>query len=311
VNWIGAPDIAAVVAAAERESNHPIARGLAEHADGGAVQVLDRSERFDGGVVASFRRRSADGVAAGTIAIGSPAFASKLGVEVEGAVRNAIDDAVDQRATAVVVGVSPELGAIDGFRAVAVAWLRDEPLDHAPSAIRQLERLGWRAEILSGDQQGPVEDVAARVGVPVTNARHGVTPEGKLERVRALGGTTVVMVGDGVNDAAALAAADVGIAVHGGAEASLAAADLYVARPGVEAVVDLVRLARRTLGVARGNLVVSLCYNALAIGLAAAGTITPLVAAVLMPISSASVLAAAIGGFSLVRRGESAQGARG
>ncbi|MGD8439912.1 MAG: heavy metal translocating P-type ATPase, partial [Holophagae bacterium] len=97
-------------------------------------------------------------------------------------------------------------------------------------------------------------------------------------------------VGDGVNDAAALAAATVGIGVHGGAEATLAAADVYLTEPGLEPLVRLLDGARRTLGVIRRNLVFSLGYNAVSVTLAMMGHMHPLVAAILMPVSSITVV---------------------
>jgi Cu2+-exporting ATPase len=146
--------------------------------------------------------------------------------------------------------------------------------------------------ILSGDHRGAVEVVADALDLPTERRFSGLSPEQKLERIQAARREqrTVVMVGDGVNDAAALAAATVGVAVHGGAEACLAAADVYIDRPGLAHVARLVRGARQTLRVIRRNLAFSLAYNMVGAGLALAGLISPLVAAVLMPLSSLTVL---------------------
>ena len=121
-----------------------------------------------------------------------------------------------------------------------------------------------------------VRSIADQVGIEAAAARGAATPEDKLEAVReAATDATVAMVGDGVNDAAALAAATVGIGVHGGAEAALAAADVYLGRPGLEPVVDLLRGSRRTLGVIRRNLVFSLTYNVVAVSFAITGHMSP------------------------------------
>jgi Cu2+-exporting ATPase len=118
-----------------------------------------------------------------------------------------------------------------------------------------------------------------------------MTPEDKLTAVRHhRGNAPVIMIGDGVNDAAALAAANAGVAVHGGAEASLAAAEVYVAIPGMASVVPLFIAARRVMQTVRRNLLISLAYNLIVGILAATGRMNPLIAAILMPISSASVL---------------------
>ncbi len=121
----------------------------------------------------------------------------------------------------------------------------------------------------------------------------GAAPEDKLRVVEAARRDTrraVVMVGDGVNDAGAIAAASVGVGVHGGAEACLATADVYLTRPGLAPLVELVRGAERTMRVIRRNLAFSLLYNIVGAGLAMAGVLDPLIAALMMPASSLTVV---------------------
>jgi Cu2+-exporting ATPase len=157
--------------------------------------------------------------------------------------------------------------------------------------VAAIRASGWQVEILSGDHPAVVRSIADQVGIDPAAARGGATPEYKLDAVRAAAeDATVAMVGDGVNDAAALAAATVGIGVHGGAEAALAAADVYLGRPGLEPVVELLRGAHRTLGVIRRNLVFSLAYNLVAVGFAVTGHMSPILAAILMPLSSMTVV---------------------
>jgi Cu2+-exporting ATPase len=162
--------------------------------------------------------------------------------------------------------------------------------------LLELKARGHRLAILSGDQSRVVEHVARQLEAEASEglfevARGDVSPEGKLafvEGARARG--PVFMVGAGVNDAAALAAATVGIAVHGGAEASLAAAHVFATRPGVGPLLELSDGARRTLRVIHMNLAFSLIYNVIAAGLCLAGAVTPLWAAIIMPLSSLTVV---------------------
>jgi Cu2+-exporting ATPase len=147
--------------------------------------------------------------------------------------------------------------------------------------------------LLSGDDPDVVGAVAQRLGFGPGSWRGAATPEAKLAEIdRAAGEGPVVMVGDGVNDAAAMARASVGVAVRGGAEASLAVADVYLSRPGLRALDDLVAGSERTLRVIRRNIGFSLAYNVAGAALAMTGVITPLIAAVMMPASSLTVVLA-------------------
>jgi Cu2+-exporting ATPase len=161
----------------------------------------------------------------------------------------------------------------------------------APAAITRLRARGWHVAILSGDEAAVVSSAAAVLGIPASDARGGASPEEKraeVERARAVG--AVVMVGDGVNDAAAIAAATVGIGVHGGAEACLAAADVFLAREGLAPLLELEAGARRTMRLIRIAIAFSLLYNLGGAALAMTGRMDPLLAAILMPLSSLTVL---------------------
>ena len=180
--------------------------------------------------------------------------------------------------------------AVDGH-AVARAWFGDAVRLDAARSIETLRRAGWHIGMASGDDPAVAHAVAAQVGIEQTFVVGGASPEAKLALVeRASERQPVVMVGDGVNDAAAIAAAAVGIGVHGGAEASLAAADVYLTRPGLAPLVELTDGARRTMRLIRLGILLSLGYNAVGVSLAVTGMINPLVAAVMMPASSLTVL---------------------
>jgi len=223
-------------------------------------------------------------VAERAVVLGSPAFVNArtgaLTSDFEGRARELTAE-----------GLTPVLVAVDG-RVAGAAGFGDPLREDAASAIARVRRHGWRVGILSGDDPVVVGSIGRRLGIGPEDCRGGVSPEGKLRAVEdASAGDPVVMVGDGVNDAAALAGATVGIAVHGGAEAALAAADVFIARPGIARVADLLDGAGRAMRTVRRNLVLSLCYNVAGAALAMAGLINPVVAAVLMPLSSITVIA--------------------
>ena len=264
-----AEEIQAAVLALEAGSAHPIAEGFREAWAAGASQTatLEAEELPGGGLAGALGGERWE--------LGSPAA---CGAEAEAA-------------GLVARGETP-VAIRRGGRLVGLAGLGDRVRDEAPAAVRDLQAAGWRVELLSGDHPQVVAGVGRLLGVDA--ARGAATPEAKAARVaeaRAAGYGPILVLGDGVNDAAALAAADVGIGVRGGSLAALQAAEVYLTEPGVAALRPLLALARGTLGRIRLNLALSLTYNLIAAALAASGKIDPIVAAVLMPISSLAVVA--------------------
>lgn len=277
LSWTGDPAAQPLVAAVERHSSHPIARALvaAYGSVDGAEQVVQHAAGGIEGVVDGRR-----------VVVGSPQFMEARGFVLSRERVAARDAALAQGQTTVLV-------AVDG-QVVAVASFGDPLRDDAAEAVATLRRLGWRVGVLSGDDPRVVRHVAARLAIDPRDAHGDVTPEQKLAAVEAARrGGPVIMVGDGVNDAAALARATIGIAVHGGAEASLAAADVYLDRPGLTPLVELVEAGRRTFAAIRRAMGASIAYNAVAAGLAIGGVLNPLIAAVLMPLSSFTLVSLA------------------
>jgi P-type Cu2+ transporter len=273
LSWEGPEEVKPLVAALERHSAHPVAAGFLDAWPGLAVPPASGVAHTLGGGVEG----EVDGH---RVLVGSPAF---VGARVEGA---RPDSAGGDAA------LTPIWVAVDGVLAARAAF-GDPVRADAATALAELRRRGWRPELLSGDDPRVVAAVGEALGFAPGECRGGASPEEKRARVEAAAAQgPTVMVGDGVNDAAAIAAATVGIGVHGGAEACLSTADVFLARPGLGPLVTLVEGAERTLRVIRRNIAFSLVYNAVAAALAVAGLINPLVAAVLMPASSLTVILA-------------------
>lgn len=262
------------IAAIEAHAEHPVARAIVnaygDLSEGQAVDISDVAEPFHGGICAN---RGSE-----RIAIGSAGFLRSIGV--------AVDPGDTNRA-----GTSRVYVASDD-RIVAILSLEDRVRTDAAPAVAALTKMGWTTSMLSGDLAAVASRVADQVGIDASRVKSQVMPEEKLGWIRSeqAAGKPVVMIGDGVNDAAALAAADVGIGVRGGAEASLAAADVYIATAGIEPVVDLVRTARHTMRIVRRNFTITLFYNIVAGGLAITGYMNPLIAAIMMPLSSLTTI---------------------
>lgn len=284
--WVGDEAVRSLVIEAERHATHPIADAIVQHADASglhsnATSAIDEVRIDDCGIQSQSML--------GTLHIGSKRYMARHACVIEQAHQEQAEAWAKQALTTVYIALS---GRVVSQLAVGDALHADTQV-----SIAQLKRWGWQIEMLTGDEPAVAQQVAQAAGLDADAVQAGVSPERKLAAVKQRNNDqAIVMIGDGVNDAAALAAADVGIAVSGGAEPSLAAADVYLARPGLSGLVDLIARARRCRAVVVQNLTLSLTYNAIAIALAAMGFVTPLLAAVLMPLSSATVLGLAMKG---------------
>jgi Cu2+-exporting ATPase len=274
-SWHGDIDARALAAAVERGSAHPIARAIAACAEPG-IEATDIKEELGRGV-----RGRAGGR---RVFVGSPAWVRQ---HARGDITTWISDVAARGETPVAIAIDGQLRAVAG--------IADPLRPDAGRALRALARLGWDVHILSGDDSRVVEAVGSTLGIPAEHCIGDVAPEVKrmlVETQRAVG--PVVMVGDGVNDAAAMAASTCGVAVSGAAEIAIEAADVYLRAKSITAIADTAAGARATLATIRRSLRLSLAYNLVAGSLAVAGIIHPLVAALLMPASSLTVLASSL-----------------
>jgi Cu+-exporting ATPase len=262
--------------ALEDASEHPIARAIADaaRAELGELPPVEGFSNTEGlgvqGVV--------DGHA---VVVGREAFLADWSQHV-GDLAGRKSEAEAQGRTPVVVGWD---GAVRGILVVA-----DTIKESSAEAVRQIRELGLRPVLLTGDNERAARAVAAAVGIDEVHAE--VLPRDKVDVIRALQqqGRTVAMVGDGVNDAAALAQSDLGLAMGTGTDAAIAAADLTLVRGDLRAVPDAIRLSRRTLGTIKGNLFWAFAYNVVGIPLAAAGLLNPMLAGAAMAFSSVFVV---------------------
>lgn len=280
--WQGDQSRLREIAALEQQVVHPIATailGYIEQQTGGALTDLPTPED----VQASPGKGISGTVNGHQLLIGTEALLTSEGCLISAASQQSIADCRSQGLTTVLIAVDGELEAVCG--------IGDSLRPDSRATLDHLKAAGWSIGILSGDHGEIVNPIARQLDIDPEFVHAGVLPEEKLQIIQqSTPQGLTVMVGDGVNDSAALAAASVGIAVHGGAEASLQVADVYLNRPGLSPLRELIDGARMTNQVIIRNLLISLAYNLLAAGLALGGLINPLIAAVLMPISSLTVL---------------------
>lgn len=263
--------------ALESASEHPIARAIAAHAaEHGDLPAVEGFENHGGNGV----RGVVDGhrVAAGRLTWLTETTSAPVPADLRDAAEAAEAD-----------GRTPVWFAADGvIRAVVV--VSDTVKDRAGDAIAELRALGLTPVLLTGDNRRAAEAVAHQVGIETVIAE--VLPAGKVDAIRRLqdDGKVVAMVGDGVNDAAALAQADLGLAMGTGTDAAIEASDLTLVTGDLRAVPDAIRLSRATLRTIKGNLFWAFAYNVAALPLAALGLLNPLIAGAAMAFSSVFVV---------------------
>ncbi|KOT37734.1 carbonate dehydratase [Streptomyces caelestis] len=270
-------EVLRLAGALEHSSEHPIARAVAD----GAREKLGElpvPEDF-AGVPGLGVQGVVDGHA---VLVGRDRLLREWSLELPEDLARAVERAERAGHTAV-------LAAWDGT-ARAVLEIADAVKETSPEAIRRLRALGLRPILLTGDNEAVARTVAREVGVEDVIAE--VLPQDKVDVVKRLQteGRSVAMVGDGVNDAAALAQADLGLAMGTGTDAAIEAGDLTLVRGDLRAAADAVRLARRTLGTIRSNLFWAFAYNVAALPLAAAGLLNPMLAGAAMAFSSVFVV---------------------
>jgi Cu+-exporting ATPase len=274
---VGREELLRVAGALELASEHPIAQAVARaaQADGGPLPAVEGFRSHPGlGVEGRVEGRD--------VLVGRPALLAQRGVRPAPGLEGLADEAEAKGRTVV-------LAAWDG-EARGVLVVADAVKPTSEAAVAALRALGLRPVLLTGDNEATARAVALEVGVPEVIAE--VLPEEKAAVVRRLQaeGRVVAMVGDGVNDAPALAQADLGLAMGTGTDAAMEASDLTLVSGDLRAAADAIRLSRATLRTIRQNLAWAFGYNVLALPLAAAGLLNPLIAGLAMALSSVSVV---------------------
>ncbi len=296
-------------AAVEALSEHPIARAIAGFAreqgvlaEGASAPSVSGFEGVPGGV-RGVLSGAGDGAENGTsqlVVVGTPEYLQAAGAQLSEAQLALLDQARRAGLTTVVVarGEMPDSEAPDieapnnTLQPVGMISVADTPKPEAAETMAQLRELGLEPILLTGDAPQVAQAVASQVGISAENVYAGVTPEGKSQVIEKLqaAGHRVAMVGDGVNDAPALALAELGIAMGSGTDVAAEAADIVLTRSDVASVVTALRLSRATLRTIKSNLFWAFAYNSVAVPVAVAGLLNPMIAGAAMAFSSVFVV---------------------
>ncbi len=272
--------------ALEDASEHPIARAIATGARErlGTLPAVEEFANVEGLGVQGVIVDGPDGTAGHAVLVGRPQLLAEWSQHLTSDLQQALEHAQATGGTAVAVGW-------DG-KARGVVVVADAVKPTSATALRELRALGLRPVLLTGDNAAVARSVAAEVGIDEGDVIADVLPADKVDVVKRLQaeGRVVAMVGDGVNDAAALAQADLGLAMGTGTDVAIEASDLTLVRGDLRVAVDAIRLSRRTLATIKGNLFWAFAYNVAALPLAAAGLLNPMLAGAAMAFSSVFVV---------------------
>ena len=275
------PRMLAVAHGLEAQSEHPLASAVVAY----ARKHLDEAQLAQTAAVSDVREMPGQGIEGDLsgipVRVGNRRWFAELGFNIPETVLESYESAAK---TVVLVA--------EGNQLLGVLAVSDTLKADAASTVAQLQQLEVEVWLLTGDNRRTAQAVANEVGIPLTHVMAEVLPADKAAQVAALKqqGRTVAMVGDGINDAPALASADVGIAMGTGADIALEAADIALMHSSAAGVVDAIRLSKVTMRKIRQNLFWAFFYNVLGIPLAALGILSPVIAGAAMAMSSVSVV---------------------
>ena len=279
-------------AAVEALSEHPIAHAIARFATenyGAFLGTVENFEGVPGGVRGELVPADTDGESRRLVLVGTPEYLLQAGVALTEKQHQMLAQARSEGLTTVVVARA--IGTKDP-QPVGLIALADSPKPESAQAITELHELGLEPVLLTGDAPEVAQAIASSVGINPENVFAGVTPERKSEVIAQLQdeGYRVAMVGDGVNDAPALARADLGMAMGSGTDVAVQASDIVLMRSDMRAIPMSLRLSRATLHTIKSNLFWAFAYNTIAVPVAAAGLLNPMIAGAAMAFSSVFVV---------------------
>jgi Cu+-exporting ATPase len=276
----GGAGVLLLAATAENYSEHPLAKAIIGHAKGAGIEPAE---------VSDFQVTPGMGVTAvwdgATVRVGSKEFIEQAGAGTGSSVQ-AVENLQAQGKTAVLVSAGSDV--------VGVIGLMDAPKPEAREAVEALKNIGIEPVMVTGDNRRTAEEIARQVGIERVYA--GVLPSGKVDAIAKIrkAGTVVAMVGDGINDAPALTAADVGMAIGSGTDLAIEAGSVVLVKSDIRDVVSAVEIARKTVGKIKQNLAYAFLYNVVLIPVAAMGLLYPALAGLAMAASSVSVTASSL-----------------